>query len=77
MQYTVRVFTDSNQLTYTDTAYATANEAYGQLYVEVPPLSLDPTSPPTAKIDLTFGYAIANDGIVINSTYAELCDKAL
>ena len=77
MQYTVRVFTDSNQLTHTDTEYATVNEAYGQLYVEEPPLSVDPLTPPTAKIDLTFGFAIAKDGIVINSTFAELCEKPL
>jgi hypothetical protein len=77
MQYTVRVFTDSDQLTYTDTEYATVNEAYGHLYQEEPPLSLDPETPPTPVIEFPFGFAIAKDGIVIHSTYADLCDKAL
>lgn len=72
MTLLVRIYTSSDYSTFTDTEHDTFESAYGQIWVETPPLPVDiqPTVKPDVSIE--YGFAIAKDGVWIHSSRTEI-----
>lgn len=63
MSYIVRIYTLPDHSTHTDTPHDTADEAFGQIFLE--PLALPETT--TKKVDTPFGFSIFLDGVCMHS----------
>ena len=63
MSYIVRIYTLPDHSTHTDTPHDTADEAFGQIYVEE--LALPEFT--TKKVDTPFGFSIFLDGVCMHT----------
>jgi hypothetical protein len=63
MTYMVRIYTEHDHSAHDDTPHDTADEAFGQVYLE--PLPLPELA--TKKIDTPCGFSIFHEGVCIHT----------